>query len=149
VFTASVTEHAARCIQLLGLTECFADHPIIDVRATQFYTKHDAEAYLLAAKCAGQNDMKQCYIVDDSTSNIRAAKKVGWNTVLVGFTSRDGKDMRGFEYADHVIDTLHDLPSVWPHLFAAQCDIEEKKVPEAAPKEKKKTSRSKKRRKAD
>ncbi len=158
VFTASVSEHAMRCMNLLGVGECFTDHPVIDVRVTEFYTKHDPEAYELAALKAGQPDMSQCYIVDDSTSNIKAAKQMGWNTVLVGHMSRDGKDMRKFEFADHVIDTIHELPSVWPHLFALnkgrspqtetkRDDAKSKGVSTAEPK--KKNSKKKKSKKAD
>mmetsp|Transcript_3016 Transcript_3016/g.4367 ORF Transcript_3016/g.4367 Transcript_3016/m.4367 type:complete len:281 (-) Transcript_3016:3-845(-) len=144
VFTASTNEHATRCIKLLGISSCF-ENPIIDVRAANWHTKHSEECYVAAMRIAGVSDPDECYIVDDSWSNIKAAKKMGWKTALVGFKSRDGRDAKENPDADHVIADLKDLPSVWPELFH-----EEKKADASVNGglRKRKSSRSK-RRKAD
>ena len=147
VFTASVSEHARRCMDLLGVTSCF-QNPVIDVRATQFYTKHDERAYALAERLAGQRDPRNCYIVDDSWSNIRAAKNRGWNTALVGLKSRDGKDARTHcKAADHIVADLKNLPDVWPHLFASSPRPAARDEAKQSPKPRKKSK--KKSRKAD
>ena len=49
------TPYERRCMDLLGVTSCF-QNPVIDVRATQFYTKHDERAYALAERLAGQRE---------------------------------------------------------------------------------------------
>uniref|UniRef100_A0A7S2X8T7 Pyrimidine 5-nucleotidase n=1 Tax=Lotharella oceanica TaxID=641309 RepID=A0A7S2X8T7_9EUKA len=142
VFTASVSEHATRCMKLLGVEGCFT-HPIIDVRATEFFTKHHKESYELAMKIAGQTDPSLCYIVDDSWSNIKAAKECGWNTALVGLKSRDGKDATEWPHADHVIADLKDLQKVWPHLFIDA--TKENGAPATGGVRKRKSSRGKRR----
>ena len=43
VFTASTRPHATRCLELLGVLDMFEG--IIDVRAVEWVTKHDEEAY--------------------------------------------------------------------------------------------------------
>lgn len=56
-------------------------------------------------------------LVDDSWSNMKAAKAAGWRTVLVGRTARDGRSASECEFADCVIGSIHELPSVLPELF--------------------------------
>ena len=43
IFTASARHHAEKCLRLLGISDLFID--IIDVRAVEWATKHDEEAY--------------------------------------------------------------------------------------------------------
>ncbi|CAJ1955751.1 unnamed protein product [Cylindrotheca closterium] len=143
VFTASIQEHATRCLQALGIYESFIvknQFPIIDVRSVNFYTKHDIEALEFArkiVKCPTVPDYSnRCILVDDSQTNIRVAKQAGWQTVLVGHKTRDGKSQLDFEYADHVIDTVAELEGILPHLFKSKGsddeDEEEKKEEEDA-----------------
>mmetsp|Transcript_17132 Transcript_17132/g.65380 ORF Transcript_17132/g.65380 Transcript_17132/m.65380 type:complete len:273 (-) Transcript_17132:22-840(-) len=121
VFTASCSEHATRCLKALGIYGMLidAERPIIDVRKVDFYTKHDNEAYGIAMKLAGVTDPSQCWIVDDSWTNIRIAKKNGWNTVLCGSMARDGRPaaVEMADHADYIIDSIHDLGRVLPQFF--------------------------------
>lgn len=120
IFTASIREHAIRCMEALGVYQEFQDKPIIDVRAVNFYTKHDREALEYAQGimgCDGERDSHKCILVDDSQTNIRVAKLAGWQTVLIGHKSRDGKCQRNFEYADLVIDKITDLEKALPEIF--------------------------------
>eukprot|EP00467_Chlorarachnion_reptans_P002936 CAMPEP_0114526392 /NCGR_PEP_ID=MMETSP0109-20121206/22992_1 /TAXON_ID=29199 /ORGANISM="Chlorarachnion reptans, Strain CCCM449" /LENGTH=290 /DNA_ID=CAMNT_0001708155 /DNA_START=35 /DNA_END=907 /DNA_ORIENTATION=- len=146
VFTASTREHATNCMNLLGVARCFSN-PVIDVRAAKFNTKHSPECYKHAMRIANVREASQCYIVDDSWSNIKTAKEMGWNTALVGLKSRDGKDATKYPHADHVIADLKELPRVWPHLFRDESK-DSKQLSNGTTVKKRKSSKGK-RRKAD
>ena len=115
VFTASIEPHARRCLELLGIADLFEG--IIDVRAVDWVTKHDADAYAAAMRIAGVDDPNACLFLDDSTSNVRAAKKVGWRTVLVGTHARDCGSKIECAEADVIVDRVHQLVDVAPGLF--------------------------------
>jgi pyrimidine 5'-nucleotidase len=128
IFTASVREHAVRCTTAVDVYDSFfKDKPIIDVRSVNFYTKHDPEALEYAQDIMNcpREQPQQCILVDDSQTNIRVAKLAGWQTVLIGHHSRDGKSQRAFEYADFVIDKLTDLEKTLPELFRPEKKTEE------------------------
>ena len=120
VFTASPCEHAQRCMDLMGISSCFK-HPIIDVRAVGFYTKHNAECYQRAMAIAGvaPENARRCLFLDDSVSNIKAAKAIGWRTVLVGrFAREDGSELVCPE-ADHIVGDIYEVEALYPQLFRA------------------------------
>ena len=121
VFTASIREHAQRCLERLGLSS-YRFKDIIDCRTTNLATKHSEEAYVLAQKAAGVEDASLCYFVDDSTSNMRAAKAVGWNTCLVGRIPRDTGEPLTSQHADKQVGTLHELIDAtgWPLFSSTQ-----------------------------
>jgi phosphoglycolate phosphatase-like HAD superfamily hydrolase len=48
---------------------------------------------------------------------MKAAKAVGWQTVLVGRHARDSGEFIECEHADHAVDTVHELQKIMPHLF--------------------------------
>jgi putative hydrolase of the HAD superfamily/pyrimidine and pyridine-specific 5'-nucleotidase len=118
VFTASIKPHATRCLELLGVSDVFQG--IVDVRAVDWLTKHDEAAYRSAVRAAGFPETlhpSEILFLDDSASNVRAAKKVGWQTVLVGRHARDTGALIECDHADHAIDTVHELEKIMPHLF--------------------------------
>ena len=115
VFTASIEPHARRCLELLGVSDLFEG--VIDVRAVDWVTKHDADAYHAAMKIANVTDPNQCLFLDDSTSNMRAAKKVGWRTVLVGEYGRDCGSKIVCADADVTVGRVHELRDIAPGLF--------------------------------
>ena len=121
VFTASIEPHARRCLELLGVSDLFEG--IIDVRAVDWVTKHDADAYAAAMRIAGVDDPGACLFLDDSTSNVRAAKKVGWRTVLVGTHARDCGSKIECAEADVIVDTVHQLVDVAPGLFVGDLSL--------------------------
>lgn len=133
VFTASTKPHATRCLELLGIGDLFEG--IIDVRAVDWLTKHNPDAYRKAMNIAGvTQDPAQCLFLDDSTSNMRAAKAVGWRTVLVGRHARDSGEFIQCEHADLAIDKVHQLRKVVPELFSSSTMVEDAvPVEDAAP----------------
>lgn len=74
----------------------------------------------------------ECLFLDDSVSNMRAAKSVGWRTVLVGRHARDTGDCIECEHADHAVDKVHELRTVAPELFQAAAAPVEDAAPAGA-----------------
>jgi len=115
VFTASISEHAKRCLERVGVDDLFTC--IIDTRTCDLETKHSRIAFEKAMRAADASDASQCMLIDDSVKNIRTAKSLGWTTVLIGKHERDTGNAFACPEADYHIDDVYDLPSVMPHLF--------------------------------
>jgi len=117
VFTASVKEHAQRCLEALGIDDLFEG--IIDVKSCNYATKHSKEAFEAAMRIAGVgDDPESCIFLDDSVKNIAAARDVGWRSILVGCVGRDCGKTISSEHAENEIDRIHQMPLVLPNLFA-------------------------------
>ncbi len=118
VFTASTSEHVARCFSRLGL-ESVPFKGVIDCRTCAFETKHARSSFERAMAAAGvaAGDAGDCLLCDDAVKNIQAAKAMGWHTVLVGLFDRDTGARIVCPEADFHIASLHLLPDVLPHLF--------------------------------
>jgi putative hydrolase of the HAD superfamily/pyrimidine and pyridine-specific 5'-nucleotidase len=69
------------------------------------------------AASSRHTEPRACVFADDSVKNIKAAKEVGWRTVLVGLYDRDSGATIVCPEADAHIDSLHDLRAVMPELF--------------------------------
>jgi putative hydrolase of the HAD superfamily/pyrimidine and pyridine-specific 5'-nucleotidase len=119
VFTASVSDHADRCLKALGIRDLFADI-IIDVKACGLVTKHSKEAFQAAMKIANVDDPESCVFLDDSIKNIQAARDVGWRSILVGRVGRDCGTPISSDDAEHEIDRIHELPTIFPELFGLE-----------------------------
>jgi pyrimidine 5'-nucleotidase len=123
IFTASVREHAVRCINALGIADLFVD--VIDCKACNFETKHSQKAFQIAMKIAGidiESDpttftYESCLFLDDNVKNIQAGREIGWRCILVGTIGRDCGTNVSSEHAEHEIDHIHHLPHVLPELF--------------------------------
>jgi len=115
IFTASVREHAERCLVALGIDDLFVD--IIDCKTCGLETKHSRHAFEAAMKVAGVKSPSKCLFFDDSVKNIRTARDIGWRAVLVGRIGRDNGQVVSSEHAELEIDRIHDIPSVFPDLL--------------------------------
>ena len=117
VFTASVSHHAQRCLEALGIDDLIEG--IIDVKDCQFETKHSVSSFHIAMNKAGIDNLhpEACVFVDDSVTNIKAAREVGWRSVLVGRLGRDNGKAVSTEHAEHEVDRIHQLEEVMPELF--------------------------------
>jgi pyrimidine 5'-nucleotidase len=116
VFTASVEAHARRCIRALGIEEYF-DPTIIDCKRCDLETKHSQHSFAKAMEVAGVTDPQACLFLDDSLTNIQAARHVGWRSILVGKVARDTGSAISSEHAELEIRTIHGIESVLPELF--------------------------------
>ena len=117
VFTASTREHALRCLAKVGIDDLFEG--IVDTRVCSLETKHSEAAFRAAMAHAGVSDPRACLLIDDSVKNIKAAKAVGWRTVLVGLHDRDTGARIECAEADQHIASLRELKQVVPECFAA------------------------------
>ena len=115
IFTASVRDHALRCITALGIEDLFVD--IIDCKRCGLETKHSHHSFKVAMGVAGVSNPEACLFVDDSTKNIHAAREIGWRSILVGKIGRDHGNVVSSEHAEFEVDRIHDLPSAFPEIF--------------------------------
>jgi putative hydrolase of the HAD superfamily len=105
IFTNSSEAHSQRVLTALGIAQFFEG--IIDVKAMGYRSKPDSAVYQLALDTLGVPAATSLF-VDDSTSNLAAAKALGAGTVLIGTEPTPA--------ADQVIEYVEDLLSVWPAL---------------------------------
>lgn len=123
VFTASIREHAQRCLQRLGIEDLFLG--IISassrdmIEKVGYVTKHDPRCFAAAMDFAGvaPEHAGRCLFLDDSVSNLKTAKAMGWRTVLVGQHARDTGTLIECEHADVSVDKIHDVREALPDLF--------------------------------
>jgi len=66
---------------------------------------------------ANVTDPSACVFADDSVKNIKAAKAVGWRTILVGLYDRDTGARITCDAADQHIASLRELRGVMPEIF--------------------------------
>ena len=71
---------------------------------------------------AGVKLPEACLFFDDNVTNIKAARGIGWRSVLVGRVGRDCGRPVSSEHAELEVDRIHDLPAVLPELFAVCTD---------------------------
>jgi pyrimidine 5'-nucleotidase len=116
IFTASVSHHAERCLKALGIEDLFED-VIIDVKRCNLETKHSRHSFDEAMKIARVDDPEQCIFLDDSVTNIKAAREIGWRSVLVGKVGRDCGKPISSDHAELEIDRIHEIATVLPELF--------------------------------
>ena len=91
VFTASTKEHASRCLARVLAPSTVDDlfSVIVDTRTCKLDTKHSPASFAAAMDAAGvPSDVRAsgpaaCILLDDSVTNIKCAKQMGWTTVLV------------------------------------------------------------------
>mmetsp|Transcript_17230 Transcript_17230/g.35656 ORF Transcript_17230/g.35656 Transcript_17230/m.35656 type:complete len:577 (-) Transcript_17230:492-2222(-) len=115
IFTASVRDHAERCLRALGIEDLFVD--IIDVKSCNLATKHSTDAFEAALRIANVQDPETVLFLDDSVKNIKVARSMGIRSFLVGRMGRDCGQTITTEHAEHEIDRIHDFPKVVPEIF--------------------------------
>lgn len=115
VFTASVKDHADRCLQALGIADLFV--AVIDCKACNLETKHSRHSFERAMHLAGIAHPENCIFFDDNLKNIEAARHIGWRSVLVGTVGRDCGKQISTDHAEHEIERIHLIEQILPELF--------------------------------
>ena len=118
IFTASVRQHAERCLEKLGIADLFVD--IIDVKSCNLETKHSSHAFSRAMEIASVDDPESCLLLDDNLKNLRAAREMGWRAVQVGRYGRDCGSLQQSEHAELDMDRIHEVQKVLPELFTKE-----------------------------
>lgn len=94
IFTNGDQEHANTLLSLLGIRDCF-EKDMIDIfrmnpeeaQSTDLICKPDPRAFECAMAHAGITaDAADIYFYDDSRSNTKMGKAMGWTTVQIGTT---------------------------------------------------------------
>ncbi|KAL4427910.1 hypothetical protein ABPG75_001999 [Micractinium tetrahymenae] len=125
VFTNADRTHAARCLQLLGVADCFerviAFEDVMEAAEQAGLTHHgcpvmckpNRQAFEIALKMAGSPEPAATLWVDDSARNITTGHRMGLYSVLVGRTGVACP-------SDKQIRHIHDLPAATPWLWEGQ-----------------------------
>jgi len=133
VFTAATREHAVRCLRRLGIEDCFEG--IIACSSKEVFekagyvSKHDRRCFEVAMAVAGvkPDEVSKCMLLDDSTSNLKTAKAMGWSTVLVGLYGKTGQKVDCPE-ADAAVDEIKEIRKTVPQLFVPKQLSTSKKI---------------------
>lgn len=105
IFTNADAGHAERVLEVLGIRSCF--EKIIDIQAVFPYCKPLPIAFQLALELTGEENAHQCAFLDDSVSNLAAAKQMGFYSIRVGSEETSDK-------YDASIARIHDICKVIP-----------------------------------
>jgi len=103
IFTNADAAHAYRVIHALGLDGCF--NAILDAYVVEPYCKPMRQAFEIALEFAGESDPGKCVVIDDLPHTTRAAREMGFFTVLMGENGSSAD-------ADARLARLIDLPKL-------------------------------------
>ncbi|MCJ1312093.1 hypothetical protein MMC25_005767 [Agyrium rufum] len=81
LLTNAHVTHGMRVVQLLGLDGIFEGITYCDYAQERLLCKPHAEMFEKAETEAGVSGVQECYFVDDSALNCKAAQERGWTTV--------------------------------------------------------------------
>lgn len=125
IFTNADRAHAARCLDLLGITECFervisfeevmeaAEQAGMVHHGCPVVCKPNRQAFDVALKLVGGPQPSSTLWLDDSARNITTGHKLGMYSVLVG--------RRGVMCpSDLQMRDIHDMPAAMPWLWQGQ-----------------------------
>jgi pyrimidine and pyridine-specific 5'-nucleotidase len=110
IFTNAGKNHALRVLNILCIKDQFQGLIYCDYSKKGFLCKPDPIIFVEAMKVVGVKSTNLCYLVDDSPSNIYAAKAQAWTTVHISKRPEDG-------VGHYNIKKIHDLPYVLPELW--------------------------------
>jgi putative hydrolase of the HAD superfamily len=85
IFTNADARHARRVLSRTGILKHF--ETIIDIHLLEFVNKPDRRAFTQAMDFIGARP-EECLLIEDSQTNIMAAKEIGMITVMVGGEDR-------------------------------------------------------------
>lgn len=123
IFTNADIKHAERCLDLLGLRECFSgiicfenvmqvgsEHGLVH-NQKPVICKPSRQAFNMAMELAGGIDIANTAFFDDSVRNVTSSHTMGIFSVLVGRT--------GVECScDVQLRSMHEMPLALPWLVA-------------------------------
>jgi len=128
--TNAYRTHAQRVLRVLGVEDLIEGVVYCDYSIPNFSCKPEAEYYTAALAKAAITDLSKCYFVDDSRTNVVAARKLGWGrcvhfcerglvAVEGGKAKEIGKDVAGSADGGGiiVISNLEELRDVWADIF--------------------------------
>jgi len=127
--TNAYKHHARRVLKILDLEDQIEGLINCDYAQPNFVCKPESDYYLNAMKQAGVTDPSKCLFVDDSRTNVVAAKRLGWGRCVhfyeYGLETVEGgkvkklnvKEQQGAESEIVTVSDLEELRVVWPDIF--------------------------------
>ncbi|KAL9057091.1 MAG: hypothetical protein Q9162_002525 [Coniocarpon cinnabarinum] len=117
LLTNAYVTHGKRVVKLLGVDDLFDGITFCDYSAKTFVCKPHHKMYERAMQDTGVKSPGQCYFVDDSALNCRAAQGLGWTTAhLVEMTEEPPKEPA----SRFQIRSLYELPNIFPQFFKSK-----------------------------
>ncbi|KAF3761348.1 pyrimidine 5-nucleotidase [Cryphonectria parasitica EP155] len=114
LFTNAYVNHARRVVRLLGVEEFFDGVTYCDYASEPFVCKPDRDMYTKAMREAGVERCKDCFFVDDSYSNCKAAQELGWTAAHL---VEDSACVPRVVASKHQINHIEELRSTFPQFF--------------------------------
>ncbi|KIW08970.1 pyrimidine 5'-nucleotidase, variant [Verruconis gallopava] len=116
LFTNAYVTHGRRVVRLLGVEKYFEGLTYCDYAAPEgrIIAKPSREMFAKAMREAGVEDMKDCFFVDDSYMNVKAAASLGWTAVHLLYPSQPRPPTPASEYQ---IQNLQELRKIFPQFF--------------------------------
>lgn len=116
LFTNAYKNHAKRVIALLGIGDLFDGMTFCDYAQDDLVCKPMKQSFDKALYEAGITKYENCYFVDDSTINVKAAVELGFKKVI-HFIERDEDLKTSSIEGSLLIRDILELPKVLPDLF--------------------------------
>ncbi|KAJ9131556.1 Pyrimidine nucleotidase [Pleurostoma richardsiae] len=114
LFTNAYITHGRRVVRLLEIEDLFEGITYCDYAKVPFVCKPQEDSFAKAMKEAGVDNVKDCFFVDDSYINCKAAYELGWNTVHL---VEEGVKPPKTKAAEHQITHLEELRTIFPQVF--------------------------------
>jgi pyrimidine and pyridine-specific 5'-nucleotidase len=120
LFTNAYLTHGLRVVKLLGVDDLFEGITYCDYSSPPLVCKPKREAYELAMRQSGAKDPAQCYFIDDSAINCKAAVEFGWKNVVHKLEPEDPDPE--FPHGKWHIRDLEELRRIFPEIFKKEGD---------------------------
>ncbi|KAK9380656.1 HAD-like domain-containing protein [Kockiozyma suomiensis] len=115
LFTNAYKTHASRVVKALGVEDLFEGVTFCDYAEPILICKPKPEMFERAMKMAGVSSKDKCYFIDDSFTNIKAAKEFGWK---LSIQYLDPLDKTPSELAGHYeLREFEEIRSFAPEIF--------------------------------
>ncbi|EGY13673.1 hypothetical protein VD0002_g5908 [Verticillium dahliae] len=114
LFTNAYKTHGQRVVKLLGIEDQFEGLTFCDYAEQPLTCKPAKAMYLKAMQHAGVERPEDCYFVDDSYQNCKAAQEYGWTAAHL---VEEGLSVPRTPASQYQIRHLQELRNVYPQFF--------------------------------
>ena len=104
-------------VKLLGVDDLFEGITYCDYGAEKFICKPHKDMYAKAMKEAGVKSVDDCYFIDDSYANAKAAQAIGWTTAHLVEPFDPISEEQASKF---LIRDLEELRTIFPQFFEAK-----------------------------
>ncbi|EPE06138.1 pyrimidine nucleotidase [Ophiostoma piceae UAMH 11346] len=114
LFTNAYVTHGKRVVRLLEVEDQFEGITFCDYAKVPFVCKPHKNMFEKAMREAGAKSAEDCFFVDDSYINCKAAKELGWTAAHL---VEEGVAQPETPASQFQIKTLEELRAIYPQLF--------------------------------